>query len=94
MREKLTTGDVPFRKAYLGSLIDRVEVDDREARIVGRKEVLEQAVLASRQGQAGVHSFVPKRRTAAGSRVPTVNALAVDSGEKFERNLSGKFSSM
>ena len=62
MREKLTTGDIPFRKALLGSLIDRVEVDDREVRIVGREEVLEQAVLASRQGQGGVHSFVPKWR--------------------------------
>ena len=59
MREKLTTRDIPFRKAYLGSLIDRIEVDDREVRIVGRKEVLEHAVLASRQGLAGVHSFVP-----------------------------------
>ena len=58
MREKLTTSDIPFRKAYLGSLIDRIEVDDQEVRIVGRKEVLEQAVLASRQGQDGVHSFV------------------------------------
>ena len=62
MREKLTIGDIPFRKAYLGSLVDRIEVDDGEVRIVGRKEVLEQAVLASRQGQAGVHSFVPKWR--------------------------------
>jgi DNA invertase Pin-like site-specific DNA recombinase len=62
MREKLSTGNVSFRKAYLGSLIDRIEVDDGEVRIVGRKEVLEQAVLASRQGQAGVHSFVPKWR--------------------------------
>jgi site-specific DNA recombinase len=62
MREKLTTGEVPFRKAYLGSLIDRVEVDDSEVRIVGRKEVLEQAVLASRQAEAGVHCFVPKWR--------------------------------
>ena len=58
MRENLTTGDVPFRKAYLGSLIDRIEVGKGEVRIVGRKEMLERAVLASRQGQAGVHSFV------------------------------------
>ena len=63
MRENLTTGEVPFRKAYLGSLLDRIEVDDGEVRIVGRKEVLEQAVLAARQGEAGVHSFVPKWRT-------------------------------
>ena len=69
MREKLTTGDIPFRKAYLGSLIDRIEVDDSEVRIVGRKEVLEQAVLASRQGRAGVHSFVPKWRSRQASNL-------------------------
>ena len=69
MREKLTTGDIPFRKAYLGSLVDRIEVDDGEVRIVGRKEVLEKAVLASRQGQAGVHSFVPKWRSRQGSNL-------------------------
>jgi hypothetical protein len=28
MRENLTTGEIPFRKAYLGSIVDRVEVDD------------------------------------------------------------------
>lgn len=63
MREKLTTGEVPFRKAYLGSLIDRVEVDDREIRIVGRKDVLEQTVLANGAPAPGVRSFVRKWRT-------------------------------
>ena len=47
MRDRLTTGEIPFRKAYLGSIVDRVEVDDDEIRIVGRKDVLEQAVLAN-----------------------------------------------
>jgi hypothetical protein len=28
MREKFTTGSVPFRKAYLQSLIDVIEVDE------------------------------------------------------------------
>jgi site-specific DNA recombinase len=69
MREKLTTGDIPFRKAYLGSLIDRIEVDDREVRIVGRKEVLEQAVLTTRHDQARVHSFVPRWRSRQGSNL-------------------------
>jgi site-specific DNA recombinase len=69
MREKLTTGEVPFRKAYLGSLIDRIEVDDGEVRIVGRKEVLEQAVLASRLAPPGVHSFVPNWRSRQGSNL-------------------------
>jgi site-specific DNA recombinase len=37
---------VPFRKAYLQSLIDTVEIDDHQIRIRGSKEVLERAVLA------------------------------------------------
>ena len=63
MRERLTTGEIPFRKAYLGSIVDRVEVDDREIRIVGRKDVLEQAVLAKGGPVPGVRSFVRKWRT-------------------------------
>jgi hypothetical protein len=47
MRENLSTGEVPFRNAYLASIVDRVEVDDREVRILGRKDVLEQCVMAS-----------------------------------------------
>jgi site-specific DNA recombinase len=62
MREKLTSGEVPFRKAYLGAIVDRVEVDDREIRIVGRKDVLEQAVLANGSPVPGVRSFVRKWR--------------------------------
>jgi DNA invertase Pin-like site-specific DNA recombinase len=50
MREHLTTGSVPFRKAYLQSIIDVVEVDDTQIRIKGSKDVLEKAVLASRAG--------------------------------------------
>ena len=46
MREKFTIGSVPFRKAYLQSLIDTVELDDHHVRIRGSKEVLERAVLA------------------------------------------------
>src|SRR6516225_11819785 len=33
MREHFTTGSVPFRKAYMQSLIDVIEVDDRQIRI-------------------------------------------------------------
>ena len=27
-REKLTSGEIPFRKAYIGAIVDRIEVDD------------------------------------------------------------------
>ena len=69
MREKLTSGEVPFRKAYLGTIVDRVEVDDHEIRIVGRKDVLEQAVLANGGPIPGVRSFVRKWRTGKNSNL-------------------------
>ena len=61
MRQNLTSGAVQFRKAYLGAIIDRVEVDDTVIRIVGRKDVLEQAVLAGGP-PPGVRGFVRKWR--------------------------------
>jgi site-specific DNA recombinase len=53
MREQFSTGSVPFRKAYLQSLIDVIEIDDDQIRIKGSKDVLEKAVLASRNGDSG-----------------------------------------
>ena len=64
MREHLTTGDIPFRKAYLGAIIDRVEVDDNRIRIFGRKDVLEHAVAGGAESTLpGVRSSVRRWRT-------------------------------
>jgi hypothetical protein len=61
MRSNVMTGDTPFRRAYIRSVIDQVEVDDDEIRIWGRKGVLERLVAASGGGSpAGVPSFVRK----------------------------------
>jgi hypothetical protein len=46
MRDKLTASEMPFRKACIGSIVDRIDVDDHRIRIVGRKAVLEQAAMA------------------------------------------------
>jgi hypothetical protein len=62
MRENITTGDIPFRKAYLHWLIDAVEVDDRVIRIHGSKSTLEQAVIASSQTCKRVRDFARKWR--------------------------------
>jgi hypothetical protein len=53
MREKFSSGSVPFRKAYLQSLIDLVEVDDDRIRIMGSKDVLERAVVAGQAAESG-----------------------------------------
>ena len=41
MRTNVLSGDTPFRRAYIRSVIDQVEVDDAEIRIIGRRTVLE-----------------------------------------------------
>ena len=55
MRENIRTGDVPFRKAYLRSVIKRVEVDDATIRIIGEAATLEQ-VVAGRADAAGAEA--------------------------------------
>ncbi len=37
MRDNITTGEIPFRKAYIRSLVDRIEVDDHVVRIIGTR---------------------------------------------------------
>lgn len=44
MRENIANGEVPFRKAYLRAVIDRIEVDDRVGRVIGDTATLEQVV--------------------------------------------------
>jgi site-specific DNA recombinase len=56
MRNSLLTGDTPFRGAYIRSVIDQVEVDDAEIRIIGRRSVLERLVMG---GGAAAPAEVP-----------------------------------
>ena len=62
MRSNVLTGDIPFRRAYIRSVIDQVEVDDAEIRIIGRRTVLERLVMGGGAAPAGVPSFVPQWR--------------------------------
>jgi site-specific DNA recombinase len=57
MRRNVLTGDTPFRRAYIRSVIDQIEVDDTEIRRVGRKTVLERFVAGGGVASAGVPSF-------------------------------------
>jgi site-specific DNA recombinase len=69
MRENFTAGSVPFRKAYLRSLIDVIEVDDHQVRIKGTKEVLEKAVLASQHRESWCSQTSTRWRTRHDSNV-------------------------
>lgn len=69
MRENVLMGDTPFRRAYIRSVIDQVEVDDAEIRIHGRRSVLERMVMGGGAAPAGVPSFVRKWRARHDSNV-------------------------
>jgi site-specific DNA recombinase len=58
MTEKLDNGDPNARRAYIRSVVDAIEVDDKAIRIIGSKDVL-QAVIAGKQTANGnVRGFV------------------------------------
>ncbi len=58
MRSNVLNGEIPFRRAYIRSVIDRVDVDDAEIRISGRKTVLERLVMGGGHAPPGVPSLV------------------------------------
>lgn len=62
MRKNVLAGETSFRRAWLRSIIDRVEVDDREIRINGRRSTLERLVTQNAAIAGGVPSFVRKWR--------------------------------
>ena len=62
MRERLRNGDLNARKAWLGSLIHKIEVDDEEIRISGSKDVLSAALSGPMPQHPPVLGFVRKWR--------------------------------
>ena len=60
MSEKITTGDISFRRNYLRSIVDGVEVGDNLIRIHGSRASLEQAVIGKEQNENNVRGFIRK----------------------------------
>jgi site-specific DNA recombinase len=60
MRENVTAGPAPFRRAYIRSVINQVEVGDPEISIIGRSSTLERLVMGGSGATQTVPSFVPK----------------------------------
>lgn len=50
MRRNICEGRIPFRKAWLRSTVDRIDVDAETARIIGDKANLEQTIAAANAG--------------------------------------------
>ena len=66
MRQRIQDGNTPVRKAWLASIIDRIEVDAGTVRLYGRKDVLEQCTIAGTSATSAaapqVRTFVPEWR--------------------------------
>ncbi|WP_280824461.1 hypothetical protein [Pseudaminobacter soli (ex Li et al. 2025)] len=57
MRENITSGDIPFRKAYIQAVVDQVEVGDRDVKIIGCKTAIHQAMTGSKKFLARCSQF-------------------------------------
>lgn len=62
MRENITTGDIPFRKTYIRSVVDRIEVGTNLVKIVGDIGKPGKAVKGKCGAAPGVRSFAPEWR--------------------------------
>ena len=60
MQENITSGEAPFRKAYIRSMADRIEVDDNIIRIVGSKSTLAQSIAGREMAHSGVRTCEAK----------------------------------
>ena len=75
MYAKLETGDIHARKAYLRTVISRIEVGDESIRIIGEKSSLEKAVSTTLKGKIPVSGLVGKWCT---HEDKTDNTYAID----------------
>ncbi|MBX9457296.1 MAG: hypothetical protein KL863_15415 [Rhizobium sp.] len=49
MRENITTGDIPLRKAYVNCIVQSVVVDDYDVRLIGAKSSLEKSIRSKKK---------------------------------------------
>ena len=70
-RTNIASGDTPFRRAYIRSVIDQIEVDDTKIRIIGRTSVFERLVMGGGATPAKVPSFVRKMARPERFELPT-----------------------
>ena len=72
MRENVATGAIPFRKAYIQSVVDRIEVDDGVVPIVNDKATLKWAVagraMFANVCRSSAHDPVERARSIRGMR--------------------------
>ena len=62
MREKLDSGDVQARKAYLRAVISSIEVGDQRIRIIGERDALADVIAGQTVPDGQVRGFVRKWR--------------------------------
>ena len=65
MRENITSGDIPFRKAYIQAVVDQVQVGDREVKIIGSNAAIHQTMTGGKKFLPGVRSFERKWRASS-----------------------------
>ncbi|MBE7186310.1 MAG: recombinase family protein [Methylobacterium mesophilicum] len=63
MRDRICDGEIPYRKAYIRSVVETISVNDDRLTIAGRKDVLRDCIVHSTKQQAEVPTSVQEWRT-------------------------------
>ncbi|MEF2554585.1 hypothetical protein VQ042_25415 [Aurantimonas sp. A2-1-M11] len=54
MKDRVRSGEIPFRRAYIRSIIDRIVVSDKQATLTGRREKLRTLLATHDEGGQAV----------------------------------------
>jgi len=84
MHEKLDTGDVQAKKAYLRSVIAQIEVGDDKVRIFGEKASLAAAIAGNPPETAHVRGFVRAVKRLLCARLRFALVAQLDRASDFE----------
>ncbi|SFF59099.1 Recombinase zinc beta ribbon domain-containing protein [Aureimonas phyllosphaerae] len=81
MRDRIRNGDVPFRKSYLRSVVNRVIVDDERLIITGWKNVLREQVMIDDRKDTKVPIGIQEWRA---SQNKTANTYVIEIAMKMK----------
>ena len=63
MKERVRNGEIPYRKSYIRSVVDRIIVEDERIMIKGRTDVLQNRISQPATGGTQVPTAIPKWRS-------------------------------
>ncbi|MEC5325343.1 hypothetical protein [Aurantimonas sp. A3-2-R12] len=78
MKDRIRNGDIPFRKAYIRSIIDHIVVSDRHATLSGRRDGLRALVAIHNEGGQAVPTGIQEWCATPERDIPLLVAVVLE----------------